>query len=125
MAIVLKILHEDKEEEVKVTDSLTIGRGSKADIRIKDEGLSSIHGRFKLELNGKLIYEDLNSKNGSYLNGLGVYASQLMIEDSLKVGSTEVHIDAVSLTTSERYDIGRRIKKSKRNKDITLVKNKS
>lgn len=125
MAIVLKIVHQDEDYEIKITGSLTIGRGSKVDIRIKDEALSSLHGKFKLEPNGKLLYEDLNSKNGSYLNGLGIYASQIMLEDVLRLGSAEIYIDTPSLTTSERYDIGRRVQKGKRQKDITFVKDKS
>lgn len=124
MAVVLKIIHEEQEQEVKVKSNITIGRGVKADLQIKDKSLSSLHGIFKLEGNGKLFYEDLSSKNGSYLNGLSVYASQMMVEDVLQIGSVEISIDAMSLTTSERYAIGRRVK-GNRQKDITLSKSKS
>lgn len=125
MAVVLKITQEDEDQqqEVKIIESLSIGRGVKADLQIKDKALSSVHGVFKLETSGKLFYEDLSSKNGSYLNGLSVYASQMMVEDVLQIGSAEISIDAMSLTTSERYTIGRRVK-GNREKDITFFMSK-
>jgi pSer/pThr/pTyr-binding forkhead associated (FHA) protein len=124
VSVVLKISHQNQEQEVKITEPQTIGRSVKADIQIKDEGLSSLHGKFKLEDDGKLYYEDLGSKNGSSLNGTGVYASQFMLGDILKVGSLEISIDTPSLTTSERNNIGRRVQRARRQKDITFFKKK-
>jgi pSer/pThr/pTyr-binding forkhead associated (FHA) protein len=51
-----------------ISDELSIGRSQECDVFIDDKKISRKHALFKLN-NGRLQLEDLNSSNGSYLNG--------------------------------------------------------
>ena len=66
---------------------ITIGRSTKADISICDELVSSIHCSIFIE--GKqVLIEDQNSKNGLYLNGIGVKKQRIYIDDTIKLGNS-------------------------------------
>lgn len=54
--------------EVRVTGPLTVGRSPSASIPIDDKTLSREHTQFYLD-RGRLCVRDLESKNGTYLNG--------------------------------------------------------
>ena len=47
---------------------ITIGRSDRADLQILDATVSSMHARLRYQ-SGVLSIEDLNSTNGTYLNG--------------------------------------------------------
>src|SRR5215468_7353454 len=74
----------DKEQTV-------IGRGSQADLVLRDEIASRLHAEI-LRLNQSTCIEyyisDLGSTNGTYLNGARVIAQQLLEDgDRVKVGN--------------------------------------
>lgn len=54
--------------EVRVTGPLTVGRSPSASIPIDDKTLSREHTQFYLD-RGRLCVRDLESKNGTFLNG--------------------------------------------------------
>lgn len=66
-----------------------IGRGSEAEIKIDDPGLSRLH--LELLYNGQRAgVRDLGSTNGSYLNGLKFHEAPLVAGDIIKAGDTEL-----------------------------------
>lgn len=66
--------------------SVTIGRSSKNDIVIKDKFVSKNHLNIT-ERNGIFYLEDLNSANGTYLNGEKVDAGTLIeLQNGDKIG---------------------------------------
>ncbi len=66
--------------------SVTLGRSSKNDIVIKDKFVSKNHLNIT-ERNGIFYLEDLNSANGTYLNGEKVYAGTLIeLQNGDKIG---------------------------------------
>ncbi len=71
--------------------SIVIGRNKQADHHIPDELMSSLHCRIFLK-NNILEIEDLNSKNGTYINGIRIEKSEVFIGDEIKIGSTKLSI---------------------------------
>lgn len=70
--------------------SITIGRLNTCDIVISDTTVSRMHAKIEVD-NGRISVSDLNSKNGTYVNGAKVYGTQTLKEyDILKVGNALV-----------------------------------
>jgi diguanylate cyclase (GGDEF)-like protein len=68
---------------------LVIGRGTNADVRLLDDGISRLHVRVRLTPEG-LHVEDLSSRNGTFINGEKI-TSQIMTDgDKLQLGRTTV-----------------------------------
>jgi hypothetical protein len=64
-----------------------IGRDGSNDIVISDSTVSRFHGIIFFEGNGSVFFEDLNSSNGSFVNGNRIYGKvQLKTTDIVKVG---------------------------------------
>lgn len=64
-----------------------IGRNEDNEIVIRNHSVSRYHGIIKIT-EGKIIYEDLNSSNGSYINGNRISGSiEINEKDIIKVGT--------------------------------------
>jgi pSer/pThr/pTyr-binding forkhead associated (FHA) protein len=71
----------------------TIGRSSENDLSIDNPVVSKYHFSICLDWDNLLIAEDLNSKNGLYLNGKRISrAIEIYSNDVLNIGSLEVTI---------------------------------
>jgi pSer/pThr/pTyr-binding forkhead associated (FHA) protein len=68
---------------------ITLGRGSDADIRLADTGISRRHVQLRWDGNSYVL-EDLRSSNGSFVNGDLVHATSLRPGDIVKVGNTSL-----------------------------------
>jgi len=67
-----------------------IGRSPTAAIRVVDDGVSRNHARIRHDSNG-LFLEDLESRNGTYVNGARISESTTLREgDKIQVGRTTV-----------------------------------
>ena len=80
-------------ERFDLFGGLSIGRSPDADIRIEDRFASSVHAR--LYSRGATYYvEDLNSTNGTYLNG-AVLEGEAELADlvEVKIGDTEFRFE--------------------------------
>jgi pSer/pThr/pTyr-binding forkhead associated (FHA) protein len=74
-----------------MTRALKIGREPDNDIFIPDLTVSRYHGQIYFEESGMVYFEDLNSSNGSFVNGNQIYGIvQLQPTDILKVGKALV-----------------------------------
>jgi two-component system NtrC family sensor kinase len=70
-----------------VTGPVTVGRSASASIQIDDKQLSREHTQFYLD-RGRLCVRDLDSKNGTYVNGqLLKAATALKPGDRVRVGA--------------------------------------
>lgn len=80
----------NKGERVKISSfPITIGRDPENSITVDDQDVSRFHLRIKKR--GRLfILEDLESKNGTYLNGDKVLNAIVQNEDKILVGTTEL-----------------------------------
>ena len=76
-----------ERREIKVTGQLTVGRSQTAGVYLDDKTLSREHTQFFVQ-SGRLFVKDLESKNGTYLNGALIKGDQpLKHGDRVKVGT--------------------------------------
>lgn len=66
-------------------DAMIIGRGSTADLRVDSDDVSRVHAQL-LRLDDEYTVEDLDSRNGIFLNGLRVHSAVLRDGDQLQLG---------------------------------------
>ena len=72
-------------------ESCNIGRGLANEVILYDEKISSRHAAI-VRSAGRLLVRDLNSTNGTFLNGLPVDAAVVKNGDKLRLGDTELVI---------------------------------
>jgi pSer/pThr/pTyr-binding forkhead associated (FHA) protein len=107
MAVVLLVTTNDGQStELLVLEKCTLGRSSNCDFKIDDRQMSGKHGVFELTHNGELLYTDLGSSNGSYLNNSKIEKIQFKINESLRLGNTTIKIISKKLTAKESISIG-------------------
>lgn len=70
-------------------DSLTVGRHRNNDIVISDPKVSAFHARIDRSPEG-FVLVDLNSRNGSYLNGKRVESALLHTGDEVRMGTARL-----------------------------------
>lgn len=68
---------------------LVIGRASNATIRLNDDGISRRHARIVQE-GGALFIEDLQSANGTVVNGAPISRQRLEDGDKIRLGPTTI-----------------------------------
>jgi len=102
-ASLLVIEGADQGTRFLLNGPMNLGRGSQNPIRILDTEASRVHARVKPQDDGWLI-EDLNSSNGTYLNGRKVKSAFLESGDQIRLGrSTLVFATAASERSSVAY----------------------
>jgi diguanylate cyclase (GGDEF)-like protein len=68
-----------------------IGRAQEAHLRIVDDGVSRQHARLKFDTGGNLYLCDLDSRNGTFVNGKKIAdATRLQPGDKVQIGRTTV-----------------------------------
>ncbi len=117
MPVVLIFKTENQTVELPLLGKTTVGRSSSCDLKIEDKQMSGKHGSFEVTSAGQLMYTDLGSTNGSFLNNSQIAKTVVKLNDRLKLGNTWVTIDEKSLTSKERLAIGKTLV----NEDETLV----
>jgi FHA domain-containing protein len=78
----------ERDQRFDLIGGLSIGRSKEADVRIDDRYASSIHARvFSRE--GRFYVEDMNSTNGTLLNGATLQGeAELIDRDTIQIGDT-------------------------------------
>ena len=91
--VVLKLQTKDIVTEIslEVHKSIVIGRGETANIKVADGLMSSNHCKLTFTPN-KLELTDLESKNGTYLNELRAWKSDIFIGDVITFGASKITI---------------------------------
>lgn len=69
----------------------TVGRIEENDICIPDDSVSSHHGEFVFE-NGQIVFRDLGSTNGSYVNGQPVQEITLAPAQAFRLGGIDLSV---------------------------------
>lgn len=81
-------------ERFDLFGGVTLGRSGQADIRLDDPYASQVHARIYAHA-GAYYVEDLNSTNGTYLNGATLSEPRpLEADDILRIGDAELRYDA-------------------------------
>ena len=78
----------EPEERFDLIGGLSIGRSRESDVQISDRYASSLHARvFSRE--GRFFVEDMNSTNGTLLNGATLSGEAELIDgDTVQIGDT-------------------------------------
>lgn len=78
----------ERDQRYDLIGGLSVGRSKEADVRIDDRYASSIHARvFSRE--GRFYVEDMNSTNGTLLNGATLHGEAELIDgDTIQIGDT-------------------------------------
>jgi len=67
--------------------SITIGRADDSDVYLNDDGVSRQHAQLIRYSNEVMILKDLDSTNGTYINGQPIKAKALKDGDRIQIGS--------------------------------------
>lgn len=68
------------------TEPVTVGRSTQADLTVKDDRMSRLHFGIRFE-DGAYYIKDLESRNGTHLNGEKIETSELTPGDDIRAGS--------------------------------------
>lgn len=68
----------------------TLGRSTDADIRLDDEGVSRLHATMRRRSDGTVEVSDLESTNGTYVNGSQIRHFTLSDGDRIQIGSVTI-----------------------------------
>lgn len=88
-----------------IRSELTLGRDASCDVVIPDRQVSRRHARLANTAQG-VIFEDLGSKNGSYLNGKALAGPEKLVEgDEIRIAFTQSFIFLSSDATLPLADL--------------------
>jgi DNA-binding NtrC family response regulator len=73
-------------------DELVVGRSDGADLRLPDGSVSGVHARLSVLESGAVQVEDLDSRNGTLINGERVQRAQVRPGDQLALGAVIVGV---------------------------------
>lgn len=76
-------------EEIDIKHALTLGRSMSADIRLDDLTVSREHARVTKTKSGDYVLEDLQSGNGTFVNGERIHSHNLKDGDVVTIGNNE------------------------------------
>jgi hypothetical protein len=83
----------ERDQRFDLIGGLSIGRSKDADVQIADRYASSIHARV-FERGGRYYVEDMNSTNGTLLNGATLDGEAELIDgDTVRIGDTEFRLE--------------------------------
>ncbi len=74
-------------DKYSIDAELTFGRGDKADVTMDDTLVSRMHTRIVQHENGSYVIEDLDSRNGTQVNGMAITRQVLTYGDRIQIGS--------------------------------------
>lgn len=107
MAVVLRITHDGSHHFLDITKAIhpiVFGRSDDCDYTIKNDGCSGKH--LKLTKKGSYIaVEDLESKNGCFINSSKFTKDKLYVDDILQIGEAYIEVHTESLTTVEKSQL--------------------
>ena len=88
MARLVYLNGEKMGQAVEVKDGMVLGRQADCHLVLDDPKMSRHHARI-IQEGGRYVVVDLNSSNGTFLNGVRIEKSTLSMGDRLRLGSTE------------------------------------
>lgn len=91
------VSHNGRTEEVTLPGAdVILGRASSIPCLLKDEELSRKHAKLTVNQQGRLIIEDLDSANGTFVNDERLYAPRVLTTgDCVRIGKTQVSASLV------------------------------
>lgn len=100
--IVAQTIGKSKKFKLSDGEYVLLGRSKKTcQVYIDDDMCSNRHCKISMS-NNCLYVEDLDSKNGIYLNGVRILKQRFYLTDKLKIGSNIVYIAAEKLNETDK-----------------------
>ncbi|PCJ52554.1 MAG: hypothetical protein COA79_23395 [Planctomycetota bacterium] len=90
-SVELLVTSPSKQETIRLIDTLVFGRDDVCDVVIFESSSSRRHFSITLK-DGEVIVEDLNSSNGTKVNGERIKTHILKVDDILSVGDTKIQL---------------------------------
>src|ERR1051325_6217590 len=84
---------EEGARHAATHERMVIGTDAAADLRLSDPTVSRLHCEI-VNADGKVLVRDLDSRNGTFVNGVSIIAARLSDGSVIKVGRTEMVFDA-------------------------------
>ena len=82
---------------LEVGRAAMVGRSRQCEIPIEDDTVSSNHARIEISAQTqRIVVTDLNSSNGTFINGSRVNSAQVQVGDTLRFGTAEFKLIAGS-----------------------------
>ena len=78
---------------IQPTRAVVIGRGEECDLRLNHPDVSRRHARIQ-QVGAQFLIEDLQSTNGTFVNGAAVKIAELREGDLIQIGSTVLAFEA-------------------------------
>jgi hypothetical protein len=99
MEAIFKVKNKKGEanEDIKMFQSLVFGRGKNSNISITDEKISGVHCQISFK-DDRMEIIDLDSKNGTYLNGIRIEHSEIFVGDEIRIGQTFITFNAAKMS---------------------------
>lgn len=94
MSVYIKITFNDSIASYHISNTeQVIGRNQICDIVINEDQISGMHCSIYLDDKKNLVIKDLDSKNGTYLNGIKKKTFNFYLGDIVRIGSAQILID--------------------------------
>jgi two-component system cell cycle response regulator len=74
----------------RLDQEITVGRSESATVRLDQEGVSRLHAKFVVTPEGGVDLLDLNSRNGTFVNGESVSRIALRDGDKIQIGTATI-----------------------------------
>src|SRR5690606_21567806 len=102
MKVTLKIRFNKvfTEHELTLNAKTVVGRSRQSQIKLEDTKASASHCQLTLRRHS-LELIDLDSKNGTYLNGILIEQTEVFAGDEIRIGDTLITIDESKMTTQD------------------------
>jgi hypothetical protein len=93
MKVILKLQTNKTITELglEANQTITIGRNEKSDHKVPDEVMSGVHLKLRF-IPPRLDIFDLNSKNGTFINGIRIEQSDIFVGDVARAGNTIITV---------------------------------
>lgn len=102
MAIIV-IIHSGpiKHEIVLTTEPFLIGRSSACDLKLVDSMISGQHLTILIGEDGRATIKDLETTNGTLVNGLTINEAKLSLEDQVEIGELRMKLSPKEMNPEE------------------------
>lgn len=88
--LVVAIGHDAQDRVELQGDLVAVGRIEDSDLLLDDISVSRHHAVFQRTASGRITVRDLNSLNGTYVNGTRVEESVLRSGDEIQIGKYKI-----------------------------------
>ena len=103
MPIILVIQNGEEKIRTKIGAApIMLGRSSKCHLKLSDGQISGRHLSVAVGKDGKTIVKDLETTNGTYLNGSKIMEAHLFLEDELMIGEIRIYLDDSEMGPTEK-----------------------